>query len=414
MSAAEECSLSRRGMLAKGGAVGLAALAAPSVVPRFAFAADTSDSKRPPGTLVVLFLRGAVDGLSLVVPHHDKAYYAARPTLAIPANKVHDLDGRFGLHPSLQPLMPLWRHNELAIVHATGMLTTADYSHFDAQATMEAGADDPGLGTGWLARHLLCRPQARDTFRAVSVGQHVAASLVGWPHVTAMTGLAGFQLSTVDAAYDRVMHSLDRLYSDRGRPATAAAAETFDALRRVAAVRAAPYTPGNGAAYPRSPLGASLLDIARVLKGVKQTEAVTVDAIGGWDTHVAQNAVLPTLLSDLAASLVAFTTDLGHQMRRTTIVVMSEFGRRVEENSGGGTDHGHGNVMFVLGKGIDGGKVFTHWPGLGETKLDYGDLAVTTDYRQVVGDLVAHRLDNPHISRVFPGLRFHPVGIATA
>jgi uncharacterized protein (DUF1501 family) len=410
----EGCSLSRRSLLTRGSAVGLAALAAPSVVPRFAFAADTSDSGRPAGTLVVVFLRGAVDGLSLVVPHTDSDYYDARPTLAIPGHSVHDLDGRFGLHPSLGALMPLWHRKELAVVQATGMLTTADYSHFDGQAIMEAGADDPGLSSGWLGRHLLSRPQATDTFRAVSFGQHIAASLAGWTHATAMDGLAAFQLTTVEAAYDQVMHSLDRLYSDRGRPATAAAEETFDALRRVAGIRAETYTPANGVRYPTSPLGSSLLDIARVLKGVKQAEAVTVDALAGWDTHVAQNAVLPGALADLAASLSAFVTDLGDQMRRTTIVVMSEFGRRVQENSGGGTDHGHGNMMFVLGKGIHGGKVFTQWPGLAAKRLDLGNLAVTTDYRDVVSDLVAHRLDNPHVAQVFPGLRYQPVGIAKA
>jgi uncharacterized protein (DUF1501 family) len=313
--------------------------------------------------------------------------------------------------------MPLWRNKELAIVHATGMLTTADYSHFDAQSTMEAGAeDDPALSTGWLARHLLCRPQATDTLRAVSFGAHVAASLVGWGHTTAMTGLEAFQLDTVPAAYDQVMKALDRLYSDDGRPATEAARETFDALRRVAAVRAKPYTPSNQVTYPTSLLGDALLDIAKVVKDVPQLEAVTVDAYGvdafGWDTHAGQNVALPPLLADLASCLYAFATDLGEEMRRTTVVVMSEFGRRLEENSGGGTDHGHGNVMFVLGKGIRGGRVFTHWPGLAAKDLDYGDLAVTTDYRQVVGDLVANRLGNRHVDRVFPGLKFRPVGIA--
>ncbi|HEX3900832.1 MAG TPA: DUF1501 domain-containing protein [Mycobacteriales bacterium] len=415
MTPAEDCSLSRRALLSRGAAVGLAAMAAPSVLPRYAFAAADSGSHRPAGRLVVVFLRGAVDGLSLVVPHHDANYYKLRPTLAVPAKSVHDLDGRFGLHPSLAPLMPLWRKNELAVVQATGLDTTADYSHFDAQATMEAGSDDPGLSTGWLARHLLCRPQATDTLRAVSFGQHVAASLVGWGHTTAMTGLEAFQLDTAPAAYELVMKALDRLYSDSGRPATEAAHETFNALQRVAAVRASSYTPSHNVSYPTSLLGAALLDIAKVIKDVPQLEAVTVDAYGvdafGWDTHAGQNIALPPLLADLAACLTAFVTDLDDEMHNTTVVVMSEFGRRVEENSAGGTDHGHGNVMFVLGRGIHGGKVFTKWPGLGDKQLDYGDLAVTTDYRQVVGDVIAHRLGNPRIGQVFPGLAFSPVGL---
>ncbi|HVY11360.1 MAG TPA: DUF1501 domain-containing protein [Mycobacteriales bacterium] len=407
----EDCSLSRRGLLAKGGVAGLAAMAIPSVIPRYAFAADTSGSKRPAGSIIVLFLRGAVDGLSMVVPHQDKAYYRARPTLSIAENRVLDLDGHFGLHPSLAGLLPLWKKRELAIIHATGMLTTAGYSHFDGQAIMEAGSEDTGIGSGWLARHLLCRPQATDSLRAISIGDHVAASLVGWRRTSAMQSLGAFALGDVPASYDRVMLALDKLYSDRGMPATQAAHETFAALQRVATLRDAAYTPEHNVVYPSSPLGSALLDIAKVVKSVPQLEAVTIDA-GGWDTHAAQNVVLPRLLGDLAASLLAFTTDLGERMRHTTVVVMSEFGRRVQENSAGGTDHGHGNVMFVIGKGVRGRHVYSHWPGLAPTDLDYGDLKVTTDYRQVVSDVVKHRLANHHLDRVFPGLAYRPVGLA--
>jgi uncharacterized protein (DUF1501 family) len=386
-------------------------MAIPSVVPRYAFAADTSGSTRPAGCIVVLFLRGAVDGLSMVVPHQDRAYYRARPTLSIAESRVLNLDGHFGLHPSLAGLMPMWKNRELAIIHATGMLTTAGYSHFDGQAIMEAGSEDTGIGSGWLARHLQCRPQATDSLRAISIGDHVAASLVGWRRTSAMQSLGAFALGDVPASYDRVMLALDKLYSDRGMPATQAAHETFAALQRVATVRDAPYTPEHNVVYPASALGLALLDIAKVVKSVPQLEAVTLDA-GGWDTHAAQNALLPRLLGDLAASLLAFTTDLGERMRHTTVVVMSEFGRRVQENSAGGTDHGHGNVMFVIGKGVRGRHVYSHWPGLAPTDLDYGNLKVTTDYRQVVSDVVKHRLANHHIDRVFPGLAYRPVGLA--
>jgi uncharacterized protein (DUF1501 family) len=293
------------------------------------------------------------------------------------------------------------------------MLTTADYSHFDAQAVMEAGEDGSSIGGGWLARHLLCRPQATDSLRAVSIGAHVAASLVGWTSATTMENLQSFQLTDIPVAYDRVMRALDRLYSDLGRPATAAADETFGALKRVADVRDRPYQPANGVTYPGSQLGASLLDIARIVKAVPELEAVTLDA-GGWDTHAEQNAVLPALLADLAASLIAFCTDLGEAMRHTTVIVMSEFGRRVEQNSAGGTDHGHGNVMFVIGKGIRGGHVYSRWPGLAAKELDAGNLAVTTDYRQVVSDVIAHRLHNDQLQQVFPGLRYRPVGVASS
>jgi uncharacterized protein (DUF1501 family) len=407
----EDCSLSRRGLLARGGAAGLAALATPSLLPRYAVAAETAGGKRPAGTVVVLFLRGAVDGLSLVVPHQDAAYYKARPSLAIPEKKVHDLDGRFGLHPSLGGLLPLWQRRELAVVQAAGLLTTADYSHFNAQAEMENGSDDPGIGSGWLARHLLCRPQAKDALRAVAVGQHISASLNGYRRATAIAGLANFQLDVAGIAYDKVMRALEHLYTDDDRPATQAAHETFDALQRIAAIRNQPYTPEHSVVYPRSPLGSALLDVARVVKAVPELEAVTLDA-GGWDTHAAQNLLLPNLLGDLASSLLAFTTDLGDRMRHTTIIVMSEFGRRVQENSAGGTDHGHGNVMFVIGKGINGKHVYTRWPGLAPKDLDYGDLAVTTDYRQVIADVLKHRLDNHRINRVFPGMQHRPVGVA--
>lgn len=410
-STQECCGLTRRGLLARGGAVGLAALATPSLLPRYAIAAETSGGARPAGTIIVLFLRGAVDGLSVVVPHHDRAYYQARPTLAVPDNQVLDLDGRFGLHPSLAALLPLWKRGDLAVVHATGMVTTADYSHFEAQATMESGAQDPGFSSGWLARHLLCRPQAKDALRAVAVGTHLATSLSGYPRATVIDAIANFQLALAGTAYDRVMRALENLYTDTGRPATQAAHETFDALRRVAAIRSRPYRPAHGVDYPQSPLGSALFDVARIAKGVPELEAVTVDA-GGWDTHAGQNSVLPKLLGDLAACLSAFTADLGELMRRTTIVVMSEFGRRLQENSGGGTDHGHGNMMFVIGEGIRGGHVYSHWPGLAVSDLDYGDLAVTTDYRQVLSDVVKHRMKNNRLGDVFPGLHYKPVGVA--
>jgi uncharacterized protein (DUF1501 family) len=411
LSQAARHDLTRRGLLGRGGAVGLAALAAPSIIPRYAVAAENAAGERPAGTVVVVFLRGAVDGLSMVVPHQDRYYYKLRPTLAVPEAKVHDLDGKFGLHPALGGLVPLWRKGDLAIVHATGLITTANYSHFNAQAEMENGSDNGTAGNGWLARHLLCRPQATDALRAIAIGQHVSASLNGYRRATAMASLGSFQLSTLGLAYDKVMHALDRLYSDSGRPATHAAHETFDALNRIAAIRETPYLPAHHAEYPASYLGAALSDVARVVKAVPQLEAVTLD-VGGWDTHAAQNAVLPGLLGDLAASLLAFTTDLGERMRHTTIVVMSEFGRRVQENSAGGTDHGHGNAMFVIGKGIRGRRIYSHWPGLSETQLDYGDLAATTDYRQVLSDVVNHRLENHKIDQVFPGLRYRPVGVA--
>jgi uncharacterized protein (DUF1501 family) len=223
-----------------------------------------------------------------------------------------------------------------------------------------------------------------------------------------MDSVATFGINTLGQSYDRVMHALDRLYSDSGRPATQAAHDTFDALHRVSAVRSRPYTPAHHATYPSSPLGESMLDIARVIKEVGQVEAVTVDA-GGWDTHASQSRVLPTLLGDLASSLHAFTTDLGEHMNRVTIVVMSEFGRRLEENSASGTDHGHGNTMFVIGRGVRGGKVYGSWPGLTARDLDLGNLAVTTDYRRVLADVVSHRLGNHHLGRVFPGLKHGPL-----
>jgi uncharacterized protein (DUF1501 family) len=406
--------MSRRGLIARGGAVGLAALAAPSVVPRFAFAADGShhgSDHHADGTVVVLFLRGAVDGLSVVVPHSSSAYHDARPTIAIPSHKVHDLDGHFGLHPSLGKLMPMWNRQELAIVHAAGLRSTANYSHFDAQAEMELGHGTTGPASGWLARHLQCRPHAQGTFRAISFGPHVSTSLVGWPQPTTMGSLDNFSLNTLGHSYDATMRALDRLFSDRGRPATEAAHATFAALRRVSEVRTRPYHPSHGAKYPTSQVGRTLLDIARVLKAVPQTEAVTAD-VYGWDTHAAQDAFLPGNLADFGASLAAFTADMGDRMRQTTIIVMSEFGRRLEENSAHGTDHGHGTVMFVIGKGIHGGRVFGHWPGLGASDLDDGNLAVTTDYRQVVSEVVHRRLHNHRVHKVFPGLHYRPIGLA--
>jgi len=380
-----------------------------AATPRLAFAAGGA----PTGDLVVqIFLRGAMDGLSAVVPYADADYHVARPGIRVPTSSVHKLDGFFGLHPALAPLLGPWRRRHLAVVHAVGS-PHPTRSHFDAQDFMERGVPgDLSLSTGWLGRHLASRP-GRSDLRAVAVGGTAQLALRGPVAPITLRRIVDFTLVAEDAERTVLETSVERLYAGLAHPMSIAGKGTISATRRLRALSRTTYTPSGGAKYPNTELGKQLTEVARLAKARVGLEAACVDSTG-WDTHESQGTApagrLSSLLSDLGAALAAFYTDLGG-LRGVTVVVMSEFGRRVAENGSGGTDHGHGGVMFVLGGGVVGGKVYGRWPGLAPARLDRGDLRVTTDYRDVLGEILLRRGGQTSIARVFPRHNLAPLGL---
>jgi uncharacterized protein (DUF1501 family) len=382
--------------------------------------------------LVSVFLRGGADGLSLVAPYADDSYCRNRPTLALagprdarrlPADRVRDLDGFFGLHPALAPLYPLYESGQMAIVHACGS-GDRTHSHFAAMATVERGiAQDTGPASGWLARHLGSAPGDNPSpLRAVALGALAPEALRGAPAATALRTAEDVKLRVPfpDRA-PAVTRTLSALYGSEGTDPLLkeAGTEALSVLKKLRNLAPSRYRPSPGATYPQDDLGEGLRQTALLIKSGVGLEVACLDQ-NGYDTHVAQGTsqgALARLLGSLAAGLAAFATDLGpERWARTTVVALSEFGRRLAENSGAGTDHGRGGVLFVLGgRGIVGGRVHGAWPGLGGNQLEGpGDLKVTTDYRDVLAEVVARRLHNPYITEVFPGLAFRPVGVVYA
>jgi uncharacterized protein (DUF1501 family) len=370
------------------------------------------DAPQPKKILIAVFQRGAVDGLNVVAPHGESAYYALRPSIAIPRpdrteTGAIDLDGHFGLHPSLKALKPLWDRKHLAIVEAVGS-PDPTRSHFDAQDYMESGT--PGLKAtydGWLNR-ALCPEQKPSPVRAVSLGGEVARTLRGKNQALAIDNLNDFQVK--DQRMAATFESLYGVSTDQVMNTTARA--TFDAVRLVQAIQKTLYVPANSAAYPNGRFGQSLRQIAGIIKADVGLEVAFTD-IGGWDTHVNQPGRLATLLREFGDGLAAFSADMGDRMADITIVTMSEFGRTARENGNRGTDHGHANVMFAMGGSVRGGKVYGEWPGLQPEQLHDGrDLSVTTDFRAVLSELVTGQLGNRDLAKVFPGfLAAKPAGL---
>lgn len=399
--------LTRRALL-KGGACALAAVAAP---PRFlARAAVAADARRK--VLVAVFQRGAVDGLSMVVPYGDRDYAAVRSSIAIrpprdaDAGAGIDLDGFFALHPALAPLAPLWQSRALAVVHACGS-PDRTRSHFDAQDYMESGT--PGVKStpdGWLARAAGRRPAPASPFRAVALGPTLPRALRGDAGAISLASLERFDVRAAaesgvartgfESLYEQ---SVQDLLHGTGR-------ETFEAVRMLKRANAARLAPENGAEYPRSRLGQSLRQIAQLIRADVGLEIAFTDA-DGWDTHVAQGAEqgqLANRLRDFGASLAAFVQDLGDRMADVVVLTMSEFGRTVAENGNRGTDHGHATAMLVLGGGVRGGRVYGRWPGLGREQLyDGRDLAVTTDFRALFAEVAGRQLGIARPATLFPG-----------
>lgn len=359
--------------------------------------------------LVCLFMRGAVDGLNMIVPHGDPLYYRERPTIAIPSRDVIDLDGFFGLHPRLAVLKPLWDNKTLAAVHAVGS-PEATRSHFDAQDYMESGT--PGVkatGDGWVNRYCQHDAEHANTpFRAVAFGPQLPRVLAGTAPSLAIDDLQAFGLQLPrPAARDRLTRAFEALYAgaQTGLLATSGQ-ESFEAIRLLQRANPLQYRPANGAAYPSGRLGRSLLQIAQLIKADLGMRVACLDAIG-WDTHTnegASDGQLAGLLDELAAALMAFTIDMGERMRHIMVLTMSEFGRAVRENGSGGTDHGHATAMLAIGGPVGGGRVLGRWPSLDVTaRFEARDLAVTTDFRALFGEILARHLGATDLAAIFPG-----------
>ena len=400
------------------GVIGASKALFPNWMPTLAFASEPSQA--PGDILVNIFLRGGMDGLSAVVPYFEGShYYDVRPTQNIPEGQLTDLDGRFGLHPALSPLKELYDEGALALIHAAGSPDDTR-SHFDAMQYMEVGTPgDKSTSTGWLGRHLQTAAWQNDSpFRAVGMGAMVARSLSGPVVPLAIKSIADFHFKGREGELQQLQSALASLYKveappdDLGQQA-GLVFETVDMLKQLDA-RA--YTPSASASYPESEFGMGLKQIAQLIKANVGLEVASVD-LGGWDTHERQGTTdgkFSSLLTELAQGLNAFYTDLSEHMSNITVVTMSEFGRRVEENASGGTDHGHGNVMFVLGGGAKGGAVHGDWPGLQPDALHDGDLAITTDYRDVLAEIIGSRLMNTEgLAQVFPGHNVQALGLVT-
>ncbi len=359
--------------------------------------------------LVAVFQRGAADGLNIVVPFFEKRYYQLRPAIAIPApgatsvpgpNGPIDLDGRFAFHQSMQSLKPFWDSGQLAVIHAAGSPDTSR-SHADAQASMESGTDGTRSADGWLNRALPRVSQNASPLRGVAVAATLPQALRGDRGAIAVDDLARFQIGSDASAI------LERLYAKSDDVRTRSQGSgMFDAMRRIEAIRQQPYSPANGAFY-QGPFGQRLMQLARLIKADVGVEVAFVD-LDGWDHHANENGQLQGLLSQFSTCLAAFARDLGDRMADVVVVTMSEFGRTAAENGNQGTDHGHGGVMMVLGGPVRGGKIYGKWPGLEPEQLfESRDLAVTTDYRDVLSELVqGHLGQNP--SPVFPGFKGGP------
>jgi uncharacterized protein (DUF1501 family) len=407
----------QRRYFVKSGAIALATMGlSPSFLRRMTFGMPLPGAEKGK-ILICLFQRGAADALNVVVPFGEKSYYQLRPAIAIPApssaaRSALDLDGFFGLHPSLAPLKPLWDRGMLAPIHAVGS-PSSTRSHFDAQDYMESGTPDvKGTTDGWLNRYLAasgtCEQCKVSPFRAVSMAPQTPRILQGNAATVAMDSIDTFSVRTGGDAAAR----LEALYRTGSSDLVHGAGnEMFEAVKMLRSANPQQYQPGDGAEYPRSQFGNRLRQIAQLIKSNVGLEIAFAD-IGGWDTHVNQGGVqgqLANRLDDFAQSIAALTTDLGDRMENVVILTMSEFGRMARQNGNGGTDHGHAGSMFVIGGGVKGGKVLGKWPGLAPEQLFEGrDLALTTDFRSVFAEVAGGHLGATRMEALFPG--FKPSG----
>jgi uncharacterized protein (DUF1501 family) len=403
----------QRRVFLKSGALALVTIGLnPSFLQRAVFASELRQARKGK-VLICIFQRGAADALNMIVPHGDSAYYSMRPTIGVARPRsgaresAIDLDGFFGLHPSLDALEPLWNRGLLAPVHAVGS-PSATRSHFDAQDFMESGTPDrKGTPDGWLNRYLAvegtcaeCSPPG--PFRGVALSQTTPRIMQGAAPTIAMASLDAFTVRATGTDVQR----LEALYRTGSADLVhGAGKETFDAVKMLRSANPQRYAPENGAAYPRSPFGQSLRQIAQLIKSDVGVEVAFAD-VGGWDTHVNQGGAtgqLANRLTDFARGLSSLVTDLGDRMEDVTILTMSEFGRTARQNGNGGTDHGHAGSMFVIGGSVKGHHVHGRWPGLAPEQLHEGrDLALTTDFRTVFSEVLMKHLGAHNADSIFP------------
>lgn len=405
--------MNRRIFLKSSGLALVAGGLLPTVFVRMAQAGTTKGKK----VLVAVFQRGAVDGLNVIVPWAEQQYYAARPTIAVPRpgsgeGAALDLDGFFGLHPAMASLLPWFKDRSAAFVHAAGS-PDATRSHFDAQDFMESGT--PGVKStedGFLARAVGAKKKTNASpLRAVALSPALPRILSGAAGAVAMTNVAQFGIRA-GAASGQISSSFESMYAGAVAGALGGTAkESFQAAKILEDADPAKRQAENGASYPNGPLANSLKQIAQLIKSDVGLEVAFAD-VGGWDTHAGEGGAQGQLANNLrnfADSISAFATDLGSRMGDVVLVTMSEFGRTVRENGNRGTDHGHANVMLALGGGVKGGKVYGKWPGLSSQQLfENRDLAVTTDFRDVFGELVTKQLGVASLKNVFPGYDTNP------
>ena len=409
----------QRRVFMKSGALALVTMGlSPRFLRRTAFAAELQAAAAKGKIFICLFQRGAADALNVLVPHGEKNYYSLRPSIAIPRPSARaegaaiDLDGFFGLHPSLAPLKPLWDRGMLAPIHAVGS-PSSTRSHFDAQDYMESGTPDvKSTPDGWLNRYLAthgtceaCTPPAQPPshFRAVALTNQTPRILEGPAPTVAMNTLEQFTVRATGTQVER----LEALYrTGRADIIHGTGSEMFDAVKMLKAANPARYAPAAGANYPPGRFGTQLKQIAQLIKADLGVEVAFAD-VGGWDTHNNQGGStgqLANRLNDFASAIAALTVDLGDRMEDIVILTMSEFGRTARQNGSGGTDHGHGGAMFAIGGAVKGGKVYGKWPGLEREQLYEGrDLALTTDMRTVFSEIAARHLGATKLDTIFPG-----------
>ncbi len=407
-------SMDRRFFLKNGG-IALASLGAATVSPSF-LTRTMAQATRSGGkkVLIAIFQRGAMDGLSAVIPFGEPDYYNLRPSIAIPRpnggqGSAIDLDGYFALHPALAPFKPVFDSGQLAIVHAVGSPDNTR-SHFDAQDYMESGT--PGVKSttdGWLNRYLQSKADPKATpFRAVSLGANLPRVMQGKAPAIAMTNINDFTVRAGGGQMAQaVQGGFEALYAQTVNDALRGTGkETFDAVRMLKQVNPSQYKPAEGANYPRGQFGDKLRQIAQLIKSDIGLEVAFTD-IGGWDTHANQGSSqgqLAIRLTELSQGVAALYADLQDRADDVVILTMTEFGRTVKENGNRGTDHGHASVMFALGGNIRGGKVHGQWPGLKSSQLYEGrDLALTTDFRDVFGEIAGKHMGTKNLNSIFPG-----------
>ncbi len=393
----------------------------PSFLRRTAFALEGPAAAKKK-VLVALFMRGAADGLNIVVPYAENNYYQMRPTIAIPkpgkgdgGEGAIDLNGFFGFHPRLAPLKPIFDAGHLAVIHAAGS-PDSTRSHFDAQDYMEtATPGNKSTQDGWLNRYLQRNVEVDPTpFRAVALAPALPVSLQGRAPALAFNDIRQFHLAMnpKNPAYPLVEGAFQSLYASTSDPLLSRTArETFEATKTLEGIQAQQYLQANGAEYPNGQAGQHLKQVAQLIKSGVGLEIAFVD-VGGWDHHVNEGGVqgqLGNLLGKFGGALAAFHQDLGDQMEDVVVLTMSEFGRTARENGNRGTDHGHANVMFVMGGAVKGGKVYGRWPGLRPDDLNEGrDLKLTTDFRDVFAEAVTRHLGATHTGAMFPGFAVSP------